>query len=130
MDGMGSTIIICAILALICVFAVRSFIRKLKHGCCGGGGDEPERIRPEDRDVSHYPYVYRIGIEGMSCKNCAVRIENAFHRQEGCYAKVSLKRKHAVVRMKRPGTEEELRHLIRRTGYEAVSFHQAEGSVR
>ena len=35
--------IIIAVLVLICVFAVRSYCRKLKQGCCGGGGDQVQK---------------------------------------------------------------------------------------
>ena len=49
--------IIIVVLVLICVFAVRSYCRKLKQGCCGGGGDQVRKTGPEDRDLSHYPYT-------------------------------------------------------------------------
>ena len=75
--------IIIVVLVLICVFAVRSYCRKLKQGCCGGGGDQVRKTGPEDRDLSHYPYTYQIGIDGMTCRNCEARMENALNRQDG-----------------------------------------------
>ncbi len=63
-----ATAIICMILIIICIFGVRSYMKKLSHGCCGSGGDSEVRIRPADRDISHYPFVYRIGIDGMTCQ--------------------------------------------------------------
>lgn len=98
------TAIICIVLIVICVIAVRSYCKKLKNGCCGAGGDVVKRIRPADKEAEHYPYSCRIGIDGMTCKNCALRVENAFHEREGFYAQVHLKEHCAVVYMKAPGT--------------------------
>ena len=124
MDGMESTILICAVLAVICVFSVRSYIKKLKNGCCGAGGDWVRRIRPADREVAHYPYTYRLKIEGMSCKNCAIRIENAFNEQEGFYAKVDLGKKSALIRLKVPAAEEMLEQTVSRAGYRVTELEQ------
>ena len=73
------TVLICLALLLIVVFSVRSYLKKLKTGCCGSGGDQVKRVRPGDRDVSHYPYAKVVRVEGMHCQNCARRVENAFN---------------------------------------------------
>lgn len=122
MDSIWSTAAICAVLALICIFAVWRYIKKLKNGCCGGGSDEERRIRPADSDAAHYPYVRKIGIEGMRCKNCAIRVENAFNRQDGYFATVDLRRRCALVRTKQPVADDELRRVVLRTGYQPVSI--------
>ena len=75
MDGVWPTVIICAVLALIAALAIRSYVKKLRNGCCGAGGDSEKRLRPPDRELSHYPYAWRIKIDGMSCKRCALRVE-------------------------------------------------------
>lgn len=126
MDGILPTIIICAVLLIIAVIAGRSYVKKLKSGCCGAGGDEVEKIHPSDKDISHYPYACKIGIEGMSCKNCATRIENAFNEKDGYYAKVNLKHKYAMVHMKKPVSDNELRQIIQSAGYETISFEPVE----
>lgn len=115
------TAIICLILIAICVFAVISYSKKLKNGCCGTGGDVESKIKPQDKDRTHYPNHYIIEIEGMSCKNCATRIENAFNKQEGMLAEVNLKKKLADVYTKEPADEHELRRIVVRAGYEVVS---------
>lgn len=129
MDGVWSTVIICVVLAVFCVFAVRSYIKKLKHGCCGAGGDDVKRVRPKDKNISHYPYACKIGIEGMSCKNCAMRIENAFNEREGFCAKVNLKQRSAIVRMKQPVPDMELKELVQQAGYRAVSLEPMDAAV-
>lgn len=80
-DISPATIIICVVIAAICIFAVISYRKKLKNGCCGGGGDEVKHVKPQDTNVNDYDHVYRMDIEGMHCKNCAMRIENAFNEQ-------------------------------------------------
>lgn len=109
--------IIIAVLILICVFAVKSYCKKLKQGCCGGGGDQVQKTGPADRDLSHYPYTYQIEIDGMTCKNCEARMENALNRQEGYYAEVSLKKKGGILHAKEPVSRDDIRVLVAKTGY-------------
>ena len=119
-----ATVIIFVIILLICIYAIKSYTKKLQHGCCGSGGDEVKRIRPADGNVAHYPYARKIEIEGMSCKNCAIRIENAFQQREGFLAEVYLKHKNAVVWMKQPTSDKELKEIIERTGYTVGSIEE------
>ena len=125
MDGVWPTVIICAVLALIAALASRSYVKKLRNGCCGAGGDSEKRLRPPDRELSHYPYAWRIKIDGMSCKRCALRIENAFHEKDGFYAKVSLKNKEAIVFTKSKASRQELTGIVERAGYRLLSLEQA-----
>ena len=68
--------------------------------------------------------IYRLKIEGMSCKNCAIRIENAFNEQEGFYAKVDLGKKSALIRLKVPAAEEMLEQTVSRAGYQVTELEQ------
>lgn len=122
MNGTLSTVIICVILAFIAVFSLRGYIQKLTNGCCGAGGDEVKRVRPGDRDLSHYSHTYKLGVEGMSCKNCAMRVENAFNEREGCCAEVDLKQNSAVVHTKDTLSESELRAVVQKAGYQVTSL--------
>jgi len=112
-----STILICAVLAVICVLAVRSSIHRLSHGCCGAGIEKIKRVPPLDPVLEHYPCVYKVSIAGMTCPNCAARIENAFHRREGFYAQVQFKQKNALIHTKHPVPEGDLRQVIAQAGY-------------
>ena len=86
-----ATAIIVILLILICVFSVRSYMKKLSHGCCGVGGDD-EKAPETKADLSKYKYKYTVKIGGMSCKNCASKIENALNRKDGLYAKADFKK--------------------------------------
>lgn len=119
-----ATAIICAVLLLICVLAVVSYRKKLSQGCCGSGGDTVDKQKPADRDISHYPYEYKAVIEGMTCKNCAARVENAFHAAGEFYAKVNLGKKTATIRAKSDTPEEALKKIILRTGYDVASIRR------
>ena len=119
------TIIICLILAVICIFAVRSYVKKLRSGCCGAGEDPVKSVRPSDRDLSHYPYSCKIMIEGMSCKNCAKRVENEFNERDGYYASVDLKGNCAVVHMKQKQPADTRKKMVEHAGYSAVSVEPA-----
>lgn len=118
-----ATVIICVILVLICAFGVKSYVGRLSHGCCGGSSDAVKRVKPADDDISHYPYLYVMEIDGMTCKNCAARIENAFNTEEngGFFASVKLNQKKATVRAKEEVPEAELRRIVIKTGYSVVS---------
>ena len=125
MEGFLPTAVICLVLLLIVVFSVRSYLKKLKSGCCGAGGDEVKRVRPADRDASHYSYARLVRIEGMHCQNCARRVENAINSQEGFYAKVDLAKKTALVRTKVPVSDQQLKQVVRGLGYSPVAVEPA-----
>lgn len=118
---MPFTIIIIVLLVAVCVVSVISIVKRASHGCCGAGGDDEKRI---EKDGSEFPNCYKITIGGMTCKNCALRIENAFNRQDGFAAQVDLKSVTAVVRTKQPAAELLLRKTICDNGYTVESIEQ------
>ena len=111
------TVIIGIILIVICIFAVKNYVKKLQNGCCGTGGNNLKKRKSADENASHYPYAYRVLIEGMTCRNCAIRIENAFHAYEGYYAQVDLKKSTATVHVKEAVDEFDLKQIVTRAGY-------------
>ena len=112
-----ATAIIVLILVLLCIYAVKSYAKKLANGCCGGGDGPVKKEKVRDKDVSHYPYQITLKVNGMSCTNCSTRVENALNAMEGVWAKVDLKAGSALIRMKKQIPEEELRACIRKAGY-------------
>lgn len=109
------TVAIIIALALICFFAIRSYLKKLVHGCCGTGSDNERRLR--NADLSGYAHRYSVKIGGMTCKNCALRIENAFNRQEGLAARVDFKSGLAEIGSNAQIPELTLRKTVVELGY-------------
>ena len=119
---MGTAIVL-LILVVVVIFSIRGYLKKTRYGCCGSGGGE-QKVKPDDRNPAHYPYEYEVGVDNMKCQNCAIRVENAFHERDGFLAKVNLKEKCAVVHSKRPVTEDEIREIIRKSGYSVRSVEE------
>lgn len=106
--------VICVlVIILFAVYAVRSYLKRLKGGCCGSGDSEKiERIKVFDRDPDHYPYKAVLTIDGMVCGSCVARVENALNSIEGLWAKVDLTQKQAVIRMKHEVRDNDLRSAV------------------
>lgn len=121
-----STAIILAVIIAICFFAVKKYIKNLKHGCCGAGGDSEKRQTPA-LNTSEYKYHYTIKISGMKCSGCAIKIENAFIRQ-GMAAQVNHKTGIAEIFAGEPVSELIIRQTIIGLGYsvdeEKIPAHQ------
>ncbi len=113
-----ATAVIIVILIVIVILAVKSYMKKLRNGCCGAEGDTVKKIKPQNKDISAYPYEKIVHVGGMTCKNCAARVENAFNSKEGYYAKVDLGKKTADIHMMKPEEDTTLKDIIRKAGYE------------
>ena len=120
MNGNVSTAVIVALLIVIGFIAVRKYVKNLRHGCCGGSGEE--KVKVADKNAAHYPYSVTLKSEGMRCANCTDRVENALNRLDGIWAKVSLKRAEAVLRSKSVLDDETLRTAVARAGYRVTEI--------
>ena len=110
------TVIILLILAAVAVYTVVSYRRKVAAGCCGAGGDKVARI-VRTGDASAYPHHRAVLIDGMHCENCAARVANAFNREEGMMAKVSLSKGRADVYSLEALEDGRIRQIVARAGY-------------
>lgn len=120
---MAALIIICA--AALVIFAVYRTVQKArgkaKSSCCG----TPEVItkkKVEDTDESHYPYRYKLAIEGMRCSNCAATVENTLDEINGIWARVNLGRKEADVLSKQEMQQADFARVMGATSYKLVGF--------
>lgn len=121
-----ATAIIVVILVLICIFSVKSYLKKLRGGCCGAGGDAPEKkVKVADRNKANYPYQAVALIDGMACGNCATRVENALNSMDGVWAKVDLSKRQATILSKALLDEQEVRSAVRKQGYTVMKFERA-----
>ena len=114
-----STGIVIIVLLIIVIFSIKSYCKKISSGCCGVGDGSVKKIKPKDMDLENYPYEKIAYISGMTCKNCAARVENAFNSNDGFYARVSLSEKTADVHMKKQVDDSMIREIIRFSGYTA-----------
>lgn len=117
---MATGIILC-IIVIIFIFSVKSYARKLSHGCCTSGGDSVNKVKPSDKNISNYNFSYKVNIEGMTCSHCKRTVENSFNEKDGFYAVVNLRKNEAVVRTKNKISEDEIKEIIRKSGYKTVS---------
>ena len=92
--------------------------KRLASGCCGSSGEKsPKRIKVKDKDLSHYPHQCTMKVDGMSCGNCAVRVENALNAMEGVWARVDLEAGEAQVYMKQKYEDKALKDAVKAAGY-------------
>lgn len=68
-----------------------------------------------------------IKIEGMSCGHCQARVEKALNAIEGVEAKVDLKKKAAIVNLKKDVSETVMKEAIVEAGYEVVGIEEKKG---
>jgi copper chaperone CopZ len=111
-----STAVIVVILVLVCVFSVKSYAKKLTHGCCGGG-DAVKKVKVKDKKKADYPYCVNIRVDGMTCNHCKARVENALNDHSGVWAEVNLAKRTVAVRMKERISDDEIKGIITAEGY-------------
>ena len=112
-------IIAIVIIALIVVFGMANYIKKLKKGgdCCPEHEEATKSVKVKDRDKSHYLYEAKLAIDGMSCNNCVRNVENALNALDGTWASVSLEDNMATVLLKNPPDIEKLSKAVADAGY-------------
>ncbi len=115
---MTTFLIILAVLALIGWAAYTAYQRFHKgSACCGTREEGPKKVSVRDRNPAHYPYTAEARITGMTCENCARRVENALNTQEGIWAAVRIDTHKAVIRCKTEPQEKDIRDLVHGAGY-------------
>lgn len=111
--------VVYAILIAALAAAVLMTRQRMTKGseCCGDIAQAPKRVRVQDRDKSHYPHQVTLSIGGMSCENCAIKVENALNGLPGTWATVRIGDKQAVVRTKQEPDLDAMRTAVRAAGY-------------
>ena len=112
-----------AVLIILLVFLIAwagwRTVQKMQRGggCCGEHEAAEKRAAVADRNKNHYPYKVSLQIGGMTCENCARKVENALNRLDGTWAKVSISSHTAEVLCKSEPDEAALREAVRKAGY-------------
>ena len=119
--GKAMTAVLVIILAAAIAFGLSRKIRKLRRGggCCGEFEKSEKRISVKDRNKSHYPYSVELSISGMTCINCARKVENTINSLDGVWAKVDLNTSTAKIYSKTERDINELCGIIAKAGYTA-----------
>jgi len=117
---MVQTFIVILLIAVI-AFAIYQTVLKFQKGggCCGEHEQPPKSITVKDKNKAHYPYSIELNISGMTCSNCAKRVENALNTVDGVWAKVNFNQHSALVRMKQEVDVKLLCGMIAKAGYYA-----------
>ena len=63
-----------------------------------------------------------ISIDGMTCKNCSMRIQNKLNEMDNVSADVSLHKKQAVVEIEDGVSQEDINSAIERLGYTVTNI--------
>lgn len=117
-----STAIICLTLIIICIYSIKSYTKKISHGCCGGESETIQSIKPKDKNKKNYSYCKKIGIEGMSCQNCQKRIENLFNQKDGCYLDIHLRKNIGFLYSKTILSNDDIINMIQSIGYHVTNI--------
>lgn len=113
---MIANIIIVAVIIVICAIGLKSTIAHSRGegGCCGGGSrtleDKPQKLQ-------NVVSVKSIGIDGMKCDNCRIRVQNKLNSIPNVNAKVNLKKTEAVVKLGSDIPDEKLIKAVEAAGY-------------
>ena len=119
-----ATFVTIAILVILVVWAVLHMRRRSTTGggCCGEHEETVRRVQVYDRDDRHYPYSYSMRIGGMTCENCARRVENSLNGLPGVWASVDISDKRATVRCKHKIDRSLLRNAVADAGYAVLDI--------
>lgn len=114
---MGTFIVVIVIL-IIAAFAFRSSLSHFRGegGCCGGS-DKPKKNRKKRlKKVLNEKYI--VQVDGMHCKACAIRIENAINSVDGVVADVNLSKHTAQIRTDHKIEISDIIEIIELEGYQ------------
>jgi len=116
-------VVIIAVLVVVVAAAVVVVRRRTTTGsaCCGEHEKSLRRAGAQDRNKSHYAHEVTLSIGGMTCNNCATRVENALNALPDTWASVSIADKTAVVRTKDEPDMGTLSRAVAEAGYVVLS---------
>jgi copper chaperone CopZ len=117
--------LIIAVGLLLIVFALWQTVQKArgkaKSSCCGSA-EAVSAKKVDDTAVSHYPYRYRLTIDGMMCSNCAKNVENTLNNMNGVWGKVNLGKKEADVLSKQSVSEDSFARALQQSSYTLTGY--------
>ena len=116
---MTDAIIVVVLVAILMLALLRAKKHFKGGGCCGSGSTT---IR--DKKTLDGPVLGEktLRVEGMSCENCAIRVENALNRLEGVACRVDLRKKTAAVTYSAPVEDALLKQTVEKLVYQVTGI--------
>lgn len=114
-------VIIIAIILILLIIGLRSFIKRAKgeSSCCGGSS---KPVKKQSKKLKRVVCTKTVIIEGMTCEYCSARIENCISKIDGAVAEVNLRKGKATVSMEHEIPDEKIRETIENAGYTVVEI--------
>ena len=124
---MNGNLIAAAVLGVLIAWAAWQAIRRMRKGggCCGEREQTVRRTGGGKK--GRYSHVVRMEIGGMTCENCARRVENALNALEGVRASVRIDTREARVQCEAEPDEAALREAVRGAGYVVTACRTISG---
>ena len=119
-----ATVVVGIIVVIALGFALKGVIAHWRgeSSCCGGAKITP----PPKKKLSGQIIGHKIiDIEGMTCGNCKIRVEQLLNDIAGAAATVNLHRNIADVEMTREVTDEEIYQALADSDYTITAIHHA-----
>lgn len=117
---MGNYFIV-AVLVIVIIIALRPTIMHFrgKGGCCGDSGE----VSVEKKQLNGKIVAKKlVKIDGMHCKNCALRVENSLNKIDGAVSKVNYKDGTALLTSVKNIEDKEIRKAINGIEYKVTDI--------
>jgi copper chaperone len=117
-------IVLILIIAAILFFALKGTMKHFngESSCCGGSVSD--KVKVDDKNLSHYPYNVTIETQGLKCEGCKTKVENALNSKIDVYAVADYKKNIVKVHMKNNLDDAELKKAIEDAGYKVVKINR------
>ena len=120
-------IILVLIVIIILIFALKGSMKHFngEGACCGGNVNN--KVKVDDKNISHYPYTITVYTEGMKCDGCKLKVENALNAKNGIYATANYHKNIVKVHMKENLSDEIITKVVEEAGYRVKSGNYSPG---
>ena len=118
-------IILVLIVIIILIFALKGSMKHFngEGACCGGNVNN--KVKVDDKNISHYPYTITVYTEGMKCDGCKLKVENALNAKNGIYATANYHKNIVKVHMKENLSDEIITKVVEEVGYRVKSVQHS-----
>lgn len=118
-------ILLVLIVIIILIFALKGSMKHFngEGACCGGNVNN--KVKVDDKNISHYPYTITVYTEGMKCDGCKLKVENALNAKSGICATANYHKNIVKVHMKENLSDEIITKVVEEAGYRVKSVQHS-----